>query len=683
MKEKLNSLWQELFGDSVRAFGVVSLVFLASLAIAPAKNYFSDWRHYQHGYLKMIRNRSDALTLQRRFDGGIQQIWLPEIGVVDRCTSCHVGLKEASLADVSMQPYRPHPVIPHKLDQFGCTVCHRGQGAATTVAEAHSSTLAWEQPILPAKYIESSCGQCHRGPLPGTPQLNEGRHLLSRYGCVHCHTVKLSDGGTMKATDDPPSLSHIADKTTREWIYVWLKDPQAYAATATMPNFKLTDDDARYMSAFLIANSTPQPGDTATLLANASSDPAAGASLYGESFCASCHAVQNAAGNLVGGNVGPELTRVGNKVKPEWLQAWLRNPRNYDEETAMPHYRFNDSQVATLSGFLLAKTDSDLLTNVHLDAATPEQIAHGKRLVSDYGCASCHEIAGIRKAENFAPELSRIGSKPVTQLVFLPGMQRTLPDYIATKIKQPRAFGQNLKMPQYAFAPAQIDALATALLALNDRAASLPPSLTVAAKPESDYQPARRAGKLMNDLACFSCHRINGHGGDMAPDLTWEGSSVQRQWLVEFLKNPNTLRPALIRRMPKFNLSDGEVNELTDYIMTVYQSPSIDRDSMPLSGYPQGQVELGRQLFYGKYACQGCHIVDSKTDKGYIGPTLTQVGSRLTAAWIFAWMKNREALRPDTIEPNRAMNDEDARALTAFLISQKGRSKSEVAKATK
>ncbi|MGA8620887.1 MAG: c-type cytochrome, partial [Candidatus Sulfotelmatobacter sp.] len=527
-------------------------------------------------------------------------------------------------------------------------------------------------PILPAKYIESSCGECHREPLAGAPQLNQGRQLLSRYGCVHCHTVKLPDGKIVKPTDDPPSLEHIADKTTRAWIYAWLKDPQAYAATATMPDFKLNDDDARDVSAFLIANSTPQPGDAVSLSAKASSDPAAGATLYGESFCASCHAVQNAASNLVGGDVGPELTRVGNKVKPEWLQAWLRNPRSYDAETAMPHYRFSDPQVATLSGFLLAKTDSDLLVNVHLEAARPEQIAHGKRLVSDYGCAACHEIAGIKKPENFAPELSRIGNKPVTQLVFLPGMEHTLPDYIAAKIKQPRAFGQNLKMPQYTFTPAQIDSLATALLAFNDRAATLPPSLTVAATPESDYQPAGKAGKLMTDLACFSCHRINGHGGDMAPDLTWEGSSVQRAWLVEFLKNPNTLRPSLIRRMPRFNLTDGEANELADYIMTVYQSPALDRDSMPLSGYPQGQVELGKELFYGKYACQGCHIVDSKTDKGYIGPTLTQVGSRLTAAWIFEWMKNPQALRPGTAEPNRAMSDEDARALTAFLISQKG-----------
>src|SRR3984893_9415735 len=328
MKEKLTSLWQKLFGDSVRAFGVVSLVFLGSLAVAPAKNFFSEWRHYQHGYLKMISNRSDANTLERHFQEGIQQIWLPELGVVDRCTSCHVGLKEASLTDVSTQPFRRHPVIPPPLDQLGCVMCHRGQGAATTVEEAHRSTLAWEQPILPARYVQSSCGQCHRTPLTGTPQLNLGRNLLARYGCVHCHTIKLPDGSAMKPTDDPPSLEHIADKIAREWIYAWLKNPQAYAVTATMPNFKLSDSDARDISAFLIANSTPITGDTASLTKDQKApDPTDGASLYGESFCASRHAVQNAAGIVDGGDVAPELTRIGNNVKPEWLRAWLRNPR--------------------------------------------------------------------------------------------------------------------------------------------------------------------------------------------------------------------------------------------------------------------------------------------------------------------------------------------------------------------
>lgn len=155
----------------------------------------------------------------------------------------------------------------------------------------------------------------------------------------------------------------------------------------------------------------------------------------------------------------------------------------------------------------------------------------------------------------------------------------------------------------------------------------------------------------------------------MAPDLTWEGSSVQRQWLVDFLKNPETLRPALIRRMPKFNFTPDEINTLTDYIMTVYQTPAFDRDS--LSGFTPAMADQGRQLFYSKYACQSCHIVDPKKDKGYIGPALWNVGARLNAAWVYYYLKDPQAVRPGTIEPNQHLSDSDALALTAFLMSQR------------
>ncbi len=667
-------LRRNVLASPVHRFGWASLLLLIALAVAPTKDFFNEWRHYQRQYQKFISTRPDSTVLQHHFTAGIQQIWLPELAVVDRCTTCHVAVTEKGLQDAASvpEPFRLHPPVAHNVKDWGCVICHRGQGPATEVAEAHKTTHAWEEPILPARYLESSCGQCHRAPLTGTPQLNLGRNLLGRYGCVHCHTIKLPDGSTLPPTDDPPSLSHIADKTTREWIYAWLKDPQAYAVSATMPNYKLSDPDARDLSAFLIANSTPIVGDAEAVTRGPAPDPTAGASLYGESFCASCHAVQNAAGNVVGGDLGPELTRIGNKVKPEWLRAWLRNPRVYDPQTPMPHYRFTDPQLSLLTAYLENKTDSDLLANVHLDTATPEQIAHGRRLATEYGCASCHEINGIKKPDNFAPELTRVGSKPLVQITFLPGMTHSTPDYIAAKIRQPRSFGAALKMPQYSLAPTQIDALTTALLALTDRAQDLPRALTVRAKPPSNYQPGGKAGKLMADLACFSCHAINGRGGDMAPDLSWEGTAVQRQWLLAFLKNPGTLRPALIRRMPQFNLSESDITELTDYIMVVDQTPAFDRDSMPSSGYPPAQVEQGKQLFYSKYACQSCHIIDTKVDKGYIGPTLTQVGSRLNAAWIYHWLKNPQSLQPGTIEPNRNMNDEDARALAAFLMTQKG-----------
>jgi mono/diheme cytochrome c family protein len=235
-------------------------------------------------------------------------------------------------------------------------------------------------------------------------------------------------------------------------------------------------------------------------------------------------------------------------------------------------------------------------------------------------------------------------------------------------------------MPQYSFTPDQVDALTTALLALTDRSYTLPSSLQVSAPHDSDYHAAGRAGRLMEDFNCYSCHRVNGRGGDMAPDLSWEGSSVQRKWLDDFLKNPNTLRPALVRRMPKFNLSDSERTELTDYIMNVYQTPAFDRDEFPSSGYPPALVEQGRQLFYSRYSCQSCHIVDTKQDKGYIGPPLYLVGLRLTPAWIFHYLKDPQALRPGAIEPNQKMSDDDARALTAFLMTHKSGGQQEAAR---
>jgi len=664
-----------LFGDSAHAFGTLSVVLLLCLAVTPAKDHFREWRQFQRKYLNLIATRGDAATLQRRFQGGVQQIWIPDLGVVDRCGTCHVAMKEATLRDVATQPFRPHPPIPHTLTEFGCAMCHRGQGVATTVQEAHQSTLAWEQPILPARYLESGCGQCHWNSLTGTPQLNLGRKMLARYGCVSCHTINVPGQGRMQSSNPAPPLTHIAEKTSREWIFAWIKDPQSYAVTATMPNFQLSDADARDISAFLVSQSAPVSGATAAEPAGqahpeTTTDPQAGASLYGESFCASCHATVNAAGMIVGGNVGPELTRVGTKVKPEWLTGWLRGPKGYDPHTLMPRYRFDPKQVDLLAGFLEAKTDSDFLSKVNLSPASATEISHGQRLVKERGCASCHEINGIGKPDNFAPDLTLIGSQSLAKIVFAEGVEHTLPDYLQAKISRPHSFGKATKMPQFNFPPAQVDALVTALLAQTERARSLPAELLVPGRRASDYRPAGKAGQLMSDMNCFSCHAINGRGGDMAPDLTWEGSAVQRKWLVGFLKNPNTLRPTLIRRMPRFNMTEPEAETLADYIMTVYQTPAVEPDSPDGFSFGAADMEHGKQLFYSKYACQSCHIVDAKNDKGYIGPTLTQVGTRMTPEWMFHWLKNPQSLRPGSIEPNWNMSDEDARALTAFLMKQ-------------
>ena len=253
-------------------------------------------------------------------------------------------------------------------------------------------------------------------------------------------------------------------------------------------------------------------------------------------------------------------------------------------------------------------------------------------------------------------------------------MPETLPDYISGKIRDPRAFGPALKMPSFALADGQVEALTTALLAQTDRAVTMPPEF-VRSSPRAKYHPGGDAGRLMEDLRCQSCHAINGSGGDMAPDLTKEGSAVQRAWLLDFMKNPDTLRPALIRRMPKFNLSPAEITSLTDYMMTAYQAPGFDSQALDLRALNAEAAARGKELFYTKYACQSCHIADYKKDKGYVGPSLADVGDRLSVVWIYKWLKEPNALLPGTAMPNPHLTETEARDMTAFLLTLKARKK--------
>src|SRR6516165_1621745 len=674
----LRSAFQFLSGNPARRFASVSILLAIVASVAPTRDLFSEWRHYQRSYRRLIVQRPDAARLQRRFQSGIQQIWIPEQNVVDRCTTCHVALQENVLADQRTQPFRPHPPMPHALNEFGCVICHHGQGAATNVSEAHFSTKAWEQPILPARYLEASCGQCHMEPLKGTPQLNLGRRLLARFGCAHCHAITQPDGTLIVPVDEPPSLDHIAEKTTREWLFAWIKNPQAYGVFSTMPNFRFSDQEAADIANFLISQSTTSENSKVPLasmpLPSAAQAAVDGAGLYGQLFCASCHATQNSKGILMGGDLAPELTRVGNKVNPDWLRRWLRAPQGYDSKTRMPRYRYDDKQLALLTAYLLTKKDDDFLANVHLAPSNAESVARGKKLTSDYGCAACHRINGIPPPEGFAPDLSRIGSKPLFQVGFLRDMPETLPDYIFRKIRDPRAFGPALKMPRFTLADNQVEALATALLAQTDRAVSMPREL-VRSIPHAKYHPGGDAGRLMEDLRCQSCHTINGNGGDMAPDLSREGSAVQRAWLLDFMRNPDTQRPALIRRMPKFNLSDEEIRGLSDYMLTAYQAPGFDSSALDVQALNPAAVARGKTLFYSKFACQSCHIADYKNDKGYVGPALADVGSRLTPVWIYRWLQDPDALVPGTSMPSPRMTNDEARDLTAFLVTLKNRKK--------
>src|SRR5208282_1120579 len=185
----------------------------------------------------------------------------------------------------------------------------------------------------------------------------------------------------------------------------------------------------------------------------------------------------------------------------------------------------------------------------------------------------------------------------------------------------------------------------------------------------AQFRPAGAFGQLYERYKCYVCHRFDGYGGTLAPDLTNEGSRAQKKWIAEFLKNPQTLRPTLTFRMPQFNMTDDEVTILADYLSMVMQTPTVNQAGADSKHYTPEMATLGKQLYEVKYQCQSCHTIGSAG--GYVGPNLNNAGNWLTPAWTEAWLRNPQALQPDTIEPRRNFTEDEIRALTAYLMTLK------------
>jgi mono/diheme cytochrome c family protein len=580
-------------------------------------------------------------------------------------------------------------------------------------SNSHPGRLAWKQPLLPAQLAQGSCGTCHRNDLPETPRLNHGRQLLVKLNCVGCHELQDIDRPTMLG----PDLSNVGTKVSREWIYKWLKEPRTLtdadgnvkvdgvATYPRMPKFQLTELELRALSAYLSVQHAklvqPYRINSAIAAQVARSGDAAdqGHTRFNQMFCVTCHALAVDRGGetkLIGGDIGPELTKVGSKVKPEWLVAWLRNPQGYLQHTKMPQYQWSDKDLYEVTQYILKSlTDPDLLKDVpQLGVPTDAEVHLGARLFAEEGCVECHEIRGVTPRNNFGPNLSAIGMGAGPYLVevsstrklsvplhFVKGnverldiresvVPRSMIAYIQAKITNPVSVTPENHMPQFNMSQADLDDLTTALLSMSG-----PPVPTeteaslIIPRPHADFHPDGEAGQLYQRFKCYVCHTFKGYGGTLAPDLSYEGSRSKREWLVEFLRNPQTLRPTLTVRMPHFNMSEPDAITLADYISTALQRADVNPTVVDEAKFTPQMADLGKRLYETKYACQSCHTIGSSG--GYVGPSLNNAGNWLTPAWIEAWLRNPQALVPGTVEPRHSFSEDEITDITAYLLTLK------------
>lgn len=642
-----------------RIFALVSVLFLLVLAVSPMKDYLQEWRRYQATYNNYIEGLPQRV---KPAEPGIRQIWVRKLDRVDRCVTCHLGLKEPAL-NTAPEPYRTHPQIYHDIEEFGCTVCHEGQGAATEYRESIGKVKYWDRPILPRAYMEASCAKCHKeAEVPQAPKLTVGRTLLRESNCAGCHKIEGYDKQWV------PSLDGIGSKVNRGWLVSWLKNPAGYFAKTKMPNFLLPDYEANTLADFLM--SFKEFGRNVVLdslpsrLTSAAEAQKAklvefGSTRFREARCISCHAI-----NGKGGYVATDLGKVASKVGSSWLYNYIQNPKRIQPGVVMPRFRFSNEEILGVVAYMQGEFVDYDIENPPAHTVDPGFYEKGLALFKKYNCGGCHSLGGVSRIEEMAPELTSIGSKKLYEIDFgKSDIDQTLPSYLKTKLLNPRVFSESMKMPKFGFSEKDAEAIAVALLGNTDE--KIPDEYIVRPAPASTFSPQGEFGHLVDDLSCFGCHVMNGRGRLVATDLSLEASQAQRKWIEGYFKVPYSLRPVLTERMPNLFMSEREIKAIVDYMETTFIADSLNRQ---VTADP-ASVAIGRGLFFERYGCQSCHQVNSKG--GYVGPPLDKVGTRLNPGWIFHWLKNPQALKPSTIEPNNNLPDAEAKAITSYLMTLK------------
>ncbi len=535
-----------------------SFTTLLLLAAAAGQEHLAkEWRHIQG------QGRSEEGPVPVR----LRQIVNPALGISDRCVSCHVAMAPGEELVTGSPVLSRHTPVVHDPAEYGCTVCHGGQGLASEKADAHGDVDFWPQPMLPSDMSQAGCGTCHAHvAIPNADALAASRRIFERLDCLACHRVDRR-GGTLRPDGggmEGPDLSRVG---TTGFNARWYEDHLAKSAGETAAPWAtsfgpITDPDRAAVGTFL-----------ATRVAAA--DLVEAKAMFLSTGCLGCHTVSG-----VGGEEGPDLTRVGDKDPGQvdfaqvpggrslanWNLEHFRSPGAVAAGSKMPVLGLTEDQIRKLTFYVLSLRRRDLAGS-QLPKDRLRATRFGEREFAPDGatifgafCAGCHGLDGMGRRSPGMPAFPSVANPDF--------LSRVSDDFVATTVRLGRP---GRRMPAWGRIAGGLrpEEIAAVVSYLRTRSGIAAPS---EAKPRRWVKADAREGERLFAAICSGCHGDRGQGGE-GPALNNRVllDSATDAYLVETIGNGRrgTAMPGFLTSSPvRPTLAPVEIEAVVAFLRT-------------------------------------------------------------------------------------------------------------------
>ena len=152
---------------------------------------------------------------------------------------------------------------------------------------------------------------------------------------------------------------------------------------------------------------------------------------------------------------------------------------------------------------------------------------------------------------------------------------------------------------------------------------------------------------------------------------------LTEEFVEKWVWDPKSFNPSA--RMPssfqQTNNSDpeslaktkAELHSIVQYLFEHSENYS------PNENAPSGSIAEGKKVFK-EIGCLGCHGIDDvTTHHADFAPDLSDTGSKLTAAFVYTWIKNPRHFNPETRMPVMRLTNQQAADVTAYLMSKRNK----------